>query len=762
MRLSRSSFLPRSRYPAHWRQGGFGILQAMLLIVLVGAAVVAGFTLLRSAAPVKQASQQEEALRWADEALVAFAAANAHLPCPVSSPTAAPTACVAAGQKGWLPTRALEAVLPGGAGPMQPLRYMVYQGGPSSDLTVASNVFSPHTWERTPHNLAPINGLDFCAKLGNAMRETSTAALPNRASVADLSGTTINVAFGLAAAGPTPGTAGRFDGVNQNDQAVLEAPSRAADSGYDDRTRVRDFNALAQTLGCGHASPTNPDGLTLAAMDMLALAVDVSDEVAEQHQGNVEDTNLSVAMAAVSTVFAGIAVALAGASIANSVSTLATASAQLSAAIASCVVLVGCGLIPPYTAAVTVAGVAIGLAATATGLSAGALIATSVALALTIEARDMAAAGLGSGAPDLTEMTARTCVGAEGGLVNQTIDGNGNLVTIDPPIWRNGLRQEVAATRAELTTLEAEAEANRIRRAQLELIPSVHLIRYPPTPVRAAGESDADWNARYAAWLATRNDYETQLQAKLESIRIAMQAQFDWETSVQAAVNAQRELDAMQAAVGELTAAVSVCDASPPADILGTQRCTNQRRSLLGLTTCDANILTAAQVAGRQCLPWKRADRDTANTTRDAARTNFHTAEWTAVMMPEPPIQSYISNFGSYLETWECRVFGWCNHPLIIWRQSDSDRRETYAKTVYKSLGLQVALRVKRSELDEKERAYTTAQAQCVALRNLQPGGSTGGTELPPVWAGANAIMQAANCRGATGAIQPSNCAVTP
>lgn len=744
------------------RQSGFGLLQALLLVVLIGAAVVAGVTLLRADAPSGQAAQQEDALRWADEALVAFAAAHAHLPCPVSGPTAPASACVGPGEKGWLPTRALEAVHPGGAAPTQPLRYVVYRGGTSSDLAVASNTFSPHTWERTQHNLDPINGLDLCASLANASRETRAALQGGRARTLDAAGATVNIAYGLIAAGPTPGAAGgRFDGANQNADAMVEAPSRDIDSSYDDRTRVRDFNSLAQSLGCGFADPANPDGLAIAAVDMLALAVDVSDEVTEQHEGNKEDTQLAVGMASGSVVFAGIGVALAGASIANSVSTLATASTQLSAAIASCVVLVGCGLIPPYTAAVIAAGVAIGLASTATGLAAAALIASSVALGLTVEARDMAQQGLPSATIDLSSAVERTCVSAEGGFVNYRADANGNLIPIHPPEFRPGLRQEVAATAAELVDIDARTEANRLRVAALEQIPSVELIDYPPEPVRQQGESDADWAARYQAWLDSRRNAETMLQAKLEAIRIAKRAQFDWDIAVQTATNAQKELDAMNASVAQLILEVGRCDTSPPGDIANVQRCANLRTSLRGLTTCDATVLTARQVLDRQCLPWKQADRDAAVANRDAAYTTYDNAERHAVGMPQPLIKDYISDSGWFTGTWDCGVFDWCD-PLIVYRQRDSDKRETYAKLVYQSFGLQVARREKETELDEKQAAYDTAQAECDALRALQAGGGVGGTEAPPVWAGANAIMQAANCRGATGAVQPATCGGTP
>lgn len=743
------------------RQRGFGILQAMLLIVLAGAAIVAGFTLLRATQPVDHVAQQEDALRWADEALVAYAAANARLPCPVTSPTSAPTACVGAGQKGWLPVRALEAVHPGGARPSQPMRYVVYGGGPETNLAERSNTFSPARWDGTAHNFGDINGLDLCAKLVSAARETIGGVRTDRARAQDATGAAVNIAFGIVAPGPTAGLAGRFDGVNQGADAVVAAPSMGTRDDHDDRTRVRSFDSLGQSLGCGFADPANPDGLSLAALDMLALAVDVSDEAAEQHASNQEDTALAVAMAGVATAFAGINVALAGASIANSVSTLATASAQLSAAIASCVVLVGCGLIPPYTAAVVAAKIAIGLAATATGLAAAAVIPTALALDATIVARDMAQQGLPSATIDLSAATQRTCQAAEGGFIDVAIDANGNLVTIHPPQFRPGLLQEAQATEAELEALRVELETTRLRIVELEQIPSLALIEYPDPPVRRTGESDADFEARRQQWLDTRRDQEAMLQTKLEAIRVAMNARFDYDRSRQQVSIAENELATMVDSVTRLSAAVDACATVPASDIVGSRRCASQRRSLQGLTACDVNILTAAQVLDRQCLPWKTADRDAAIAARDLARVTFLNAEDAAARLPEPPIKDYISNVSPIFGILDCTVFSLCD-PLIIPGQRDTDKRETYAKTVYKHLGLLAAIDVKVEEAAAKRASYDTAMAQCETLRNLQAPGGASGSQVAAVWAGATAIMQAANCRGATGAVQPATCGSTP
>ncbi len=743
------------------RQRGMGLLQALVIIVLVGAALAAGLTLLRANQPAEQATTQEDALRWADEAIVAYAAANARLPCPVSSPTSAATACVGASEKGWLPTRALESVHPGGFGPMPPMRYTVYRGSPNSDLAIASNTFGPHKWDGTTHDLPPVNGLDLCAKLGAAARETQPTPRLDRARTLDPSGTAVNVAFGLAAAGPTPGAGGRFDGINQDPQAAVAAPSLGTSGDYDDRTRVRDFNGLAQTLGCGFADPTNADGVALAAVDMLALAVDVSDEVTEQHEGNKKDTKLAVDMAAVSVVLSGVSVALSAASIANSVSTLATASSQLSAAIASCAVLVGCGLIPPYTAAVIAGSIAVGLATSATVLAAAAVVPTSAALALTIEARDLAERGLPSATIDLSSATERTCIAAEGGFITQGVGPDGRLVTIDPPQFRSGLLQDVQATEAELASIRAEAVRVRVRLVELEQVPSVVLIDYGIEPVRFPNEPPDAFDRRYQQWLDSRAAAERLLQAKLEAIRRAKAAQFAYDSSQQALVNAQNELRDINESVRQLTADVGVCDANPPPDLVGRRRCDNLRTSLRGLTTCDANILTAAQVRERQCQPWKQADRDAALVAVQDALIAYRNAEDAAVALREPEIKDYIPNSGGLAGPLDCTIFGQCD-PLIIPYQNDSDKRETYAKLVYKSLGLESAVAEKQAELDTKRTAYEKAKAQCDALRGLTPPGSASGVQARAVWTGANAIMEAANCRGATGTVQPTSCGVTP
>lgn len=744
-------------------QRGIGLLETALVVLLIGSAIAVGFLVLQSRKPVQQAAAQEQALQWADQALVAYAAANARLPCAVSSPTSDATDCVGPGQKGWLPVQALQAVHPTGAGPGQPLRYMVYRGADAgSDLTSVGNQFNPKKWDGTEHAFTAVNGLDLCAVLANAASKTTTVKA-DRARTTDIDGIAINVAYGLSAAGSTPGESGRFDGRNQQSIAAMESPARGADSDYDDRVRVRDFNALAQTLGCGYANASAPDGLVLASLDMLALAVDVSDEVDEQHAGNKEDTELAVIMAGVSEAFAIINVALAAAGISNSASTLATASTQLSAAIASCVVLVGCALIPPYTGAVISGGIAVGLAAGGTALAAAALALSSAALGVTVEARDMAQVPLSSPAADITQMIEQTCLAADGGLRDWGYDPEtGERFTIDPPIQENGLLQQVEEIKQDLVEIETEmTDADRrLTAIEENKIPSngFALFNYnhnkPSRASYAEGEDgDAAYNAALQAWTdkqpALIQEWEAQLAAKLLAIRKAEDAHYDWDNAAQAVADAKTELEQMNEAIVELSLKVFQCDATPPAELDKKIACDNNRNSLKGLSQCDPKYAGQNSRGETQCLAENQKRLEQLKTFAATEWDEYESLTITAVQLPRPPMVNYIE------QSWACSLWGDCQR-LIIAFQDDDDERETYARTYYQRKHLAESLILKQKELDEKQDAYATAKAQCEALKNMDAG-SGSGSEIKIV-AGADEILRTANCRGATGAVQPEVC----
>ncbi|HVI26112.1 MAG TPA: hypothetical protein VM576_07970 [Xanthomonadaceae bacterium] len=739
--------------PGHPRQRGFGLLETALLVLLVGAIIAASFIVLQSSPPVRAVEDQERALQWADQALVAYAAKYAQLPCPVTTPDG--SACAAPGDKGWLPVRALAAVHPEGTGPGRPLRYMVYRGaGADSDLAAAGNQFSPHKWDGSSHDFVAVNGLDLCARLANAARETAAGLRADRARTTDIDAHALNVAYGLSAAGAAPGESGRFDGLNQGAAAQMESPARAASASYDDRVRVRDFNSLAQTLGCAYADAGEPDGVALASLDMMALSVDVNDEVAEQREGNLEDTELAVSMASVALVFASLDVALAGANISNSASTLATASSQLASAIASCVVLVGCALIPPYTAAVVAGGIAVGLATAATVLAAAALVPTSTALAKTIVARDMAKASASTAPPDFSGLARQACEAADGLLEQQ---------------------QEIEDDIAMIEDKKAQVQA-RLDAIEGGLIPGTNdplIWSDYNKPQRSDYKTDEDYDKALADWQAGSNDrlraWKSRLTAKLAAIRDTEDAFLRYEDAKAERKAVEEDLQDIRLAIlGDGTDAqpgfariVAECKANPPARIDEQQTCLNSENALTALLECRTDLMSSQQVADRQCLPWKEADLADAREKENAALGEYNAlaAAIPGVNNPwDPPVNAYIED-----KDFACIFFDGCRWLFIPGQDTNldsdgnpRDKRETYGRIYYQRAHLEVSLRLKQQELADKQAAHAKAQAQCDTLKELAGQGASG-LEIP-VWSGADTILEAANCKGTSGPVQPADC----
>ncbi len=313
------------------RQRGSGLLEIALVVLLVAAAIAAGFVYLKAQVPPRQAQAQEQALDWADQAIVAFAASYGRLPCPASTPGGTED-CGATG-KGWLPAQTLEDVKPrfdadGPGHAASPMRYVVYRGT-DADLAVAANRYEPWQWDSdnsVPSNwgLGAVNGLDFCTALATASSRGFDAA---QAHTADPQGAAVNIAYGVAAAGITGGAVGRFDDTNGDSSAAIESPARQADADYDDRVRVRDFATLGQSMSCT---------TTLASVDSVGRATDVWADAVNQQGNNQQDAQISISNAAVALLLQGADVTEAAGDITSSTVTLATISSELSASIVAC------------------------------------------------------------------------------------------------------------------------------------------------------------------------------------------------------------------------------------------------------------------------------------------------------------------------------------------------------------------------------------------------------------------------------------------
>lgn len=492
--------------PAGRRQRGFGLVQVMLILVLVGGALAAGAMLLQSKRPVQQAVTQEQTLRWADEAVAAFAASNARLPCP--SPTVhGEEDCTGVNAQGWLPLRTLLGA--SGTGPqIGPVAYMVYRGGESAhlDLTRPGNAYQPPLIDGSPREIitkdkdgketgrrrfAAVNGLDLCRSLELAEAaglDSALARITNQAHVPR------NVAYGIAAAGSHAGST-RLDDANAGAGQTMEAPWRQWDSGYDDRVRVRTFDRLGQALGCrllaGGSGPSSgtPYNVSLAGMDVLAAAVTLHDALAVLQTNNMDATEAALQgaiKAQVSLIFKLVTTA---ASLSDQITTLVTAAANLTRSIATCIASLGamCWEVPLKAAAVGTSIAGLGTKGVTLAAKAASLPFVALALDASVKARDLAKKN-GPKAPpqDLDEarkelectLWARNCTDPDYETVWET-DSDGNPVQErdakgDPvydeygnPVFvvksrtevpRVGLERQVEIAREEWETLKKQAD----------------------------------------------------------------------------------------------------------------------------------------------------------------------------------------------------------------------------------------------------------------------------------------------------------------
>ncbi len=457
-------------------QAGIGLVQVMLILLLVGAALAAGAVLLQAKRAPAQAVNQEHTLRWADEALAAFAATNARLPCPADSVHGEEN-CSSGKAKGWLPARTLLGASGNGM-PPGPVAYMVYRGDEAThlDLTAPGNAYQPPLVDGTAREIiskdadgketsrrafAAINGLDLCRTLelaGAAGTDAALAQVPARGGVPH------NVAYGIAAAGALAGPE-RLDGGNAGAGARMEAPWREWDAGYDDRVRVRSFDAAGQMLGCrlladlaGAATAAQsalapfsvaalasvpagnePYNVSIAGMDVLAAAVTLHDALALLQTTNIDATESAVQGAVAAQVSLIFKLVTTAASLSDQITTLVTSAANLTRSIATCIASLGamCWEVPLKTAAVVTSIVGLGTKGVTLAAKAASLPFVALALDASVKARDLARKGQTGKVPqDLDEarrelectLYARNCDESTQKDVVYKRDGDGNPI----------------------------------------------------------------------------------------------------------------------------------------------------------------------------------------------------------------------------------------------------------------------------------------------------------------------------------------------
>lgn len=345
-------------------QRGFGLLEAALITLLIGGALIAGYVAFKSRTPSLAAETHATLLAEADRALAAFAARHARLPCPDTDRDGFED-CGVGAQKGWLPYRTLGREGAGAEAGIGRLRYLVQRA--AVDLTQAEDVWQPVMFKDNTEKYAArrsftppnIGTPDLCHKL------MSGPTVPLAATHAQIGGANPRpVAYALAHPGSrdADGDGSEFDGVNAGG-AAFEPPERqSASGGYDDRVAARGYGDLALALDCPRLN---------ASLDMVSMAAEAVEEVNDQKVTNTALASVLTAINLGTSVIQGVKALAAAATMSTAVGYLSTATAALATAIGTCVVIVGCAEIPHAAASVA--------AATAAIVAAGAAIATYAA-----------------------------------------------------------------------------------------------------------------------------------------------------------------------------------------------------------------------------------------------------------------------------------------------------------------------------------------------------------------------------------------------
>lgn len=488
------------------QQAGFGLIQAVVLLLLVASALAAGLLLLQSRRGAEQAQTQEDSLRWADDAVTAFASANSRLPCPARSLDGVED-CSPDHDSGWLPLGTLLGAS-GTAPGVGPLRYAVYRGEGADhlDLTAPQNAYQPRdavgdvrvekieatdgSDEVTEVPYESVNGLDLCRALGLAAVSTTGASL---ASTSDRNALPVSIAYGLAAAGPERGDLDRFDGGNTG--SALESPWRRSDAGYDDRVRTRTFASAAHAVGCRQISDATvnitPYNAAVGSVDILAAAMALHDSVADLQDNNIGNAEAAVRDAGIAQAMAAAQLVLAAGHIVDTVTSNITAIGGLVRAIGTCIASFGatCWEVPLKASAIAMQVASIISYGVAVGVNVGTVTAAAQALSAAVKARDRAKEAVAPPVANLAEARDKICRAAHGGYLaeRKTVkrDADGNVVWLTDAdgkpvfddkgvqlyeyeteynVWEDGLEQQAAqADEAHQELLRHTAATERMR-----------------------------------------------------------------------------------------------------------------------------------------------------------------------------------------------------------------------------------------------------------------------------------------------------------
>lgn len=378
-------------------QRGFGLLQVMLLIAVLGGLATMGYLEWRERTAVENARLERLHLSQADQALQTFVTVARRLPCPDTDRDGVED-CGGTEQKGWLPATTLRMA---GADPgvdVGQIRYLVQRGAGDFDLTVLDDAWRPLEYDDdgassfamrdAPPYQENIRTLaDFCQRL-QAGADTALAAGMAQVNAAPARA----VAYALAHPGDedTDGDGSLFDGANAGATSVLEDPQRSPLlAAYDDIVLDRPFAVLQTAFHCN---------VLTDAINTVALAHDVSSSVDEMKEENIEAAERAIIFASLGAAITAVetaSVVLEGISDAgNAAAEWAGCIASLGLAVNLCVA----AGIHTGAAAMTAVVIVANVASIAANVTAAVLAGNALALADS----DVDASSLSCNVPNLT------------------------------------------------------------------------------------------------------------------------------------------------------------------------------------------------------------------------------------------------------------------------------------------------------------------------------------------------------------------------
>lgn len=615
---------------------GFGLLEVMLVLLIMGAALSGGFLYLKATESAREAQVQQDLLKQADRYLKGFVAKNYRLPCPATATTGVED-CTA-GAVGTLPYRTLGLE---GADVRTRLGQLRYTVSTDTTLTTAADNFNPQAWDGTAYSYAVTNGADFCAALETAGR---------------VSAYTLTAASTLNASG----------------------------TGIGNQTLTRRTDEISASSGCA---------LLTMSLNTLARAVDMVGEVNQQKEDTKDAAELSTILNGIATVLAIVNTVMSGMDLAAAITVLSTAASLLATAIATCVLLVGCAEIPHAAAATVAATVAV----VAAGVALAANVASTISQAVA------------------TGLAAAVWVKASGIASNNTIDMSAAIAQADATVVK---------AQTDLTTRQAEATAAR----------------------NQANSAKTALDANWASLLSSAHSYVADANSRTNPVGTRVTTMNDaLLVTVQSRANTleQAKLDVSQAQ-GELEVATKKRDELVQAKVdLQTQLASEtDAAKRTRLTDAITNITT--QIAD-------------ANTALTAAQTNL-----TNKQAAQTAAATALSNAEAAAVDAFCFDKTVTNTCTLVDHRGDMQVLVDYTIVVPLATPIETgyvpeyrkwfdkeqrALKAEQAATDAQA-ALTDATNRAAQLRTIGSGSSASGSQLT-IWNGAEAILQAADAKGA-------------